>query len=107
MRHNVNASGREKCGDHCSIGLTLWPTYPNATTGPRPNSSMPPEPGTWCVASRRVLYYTALYLHCIALHCTVHAVYCDASRCVLYYYYTVQYTLTDFLSVAGVCVCIA
>ena len=32
MRENVNASGREKCGDHCTIGLTLWPPYLLQTT---------------------------------------------------------------------------
>ena len=55
---------------------------------------------------RRVASRAVLYLHCIALHCTVHAVYCDASRCLLcyyyyyyyYYYYTVLYTLTAFSS---------
>ena len=42
MRKNVRLAG-----GNGTIGLTLWPPYPNATMGPQPNKSAPPLPGTW------------------------------------------------------------
>ena len=32
---------------HATIGLTLWPPYPNATNAPAAGHSLPPAPGSW------------------------------------------------------------